>query len=174
MITPILTFPHQGGRDLRGGDVEVEDVVVAVVPGPGEEGQDHLLGNEALSLVEALLDVVIQVHVGLEAMTGGGDAADDLVRVGELLTLGGGDGPVVGDFPGQLAEAVDGEFFGEFALEGVDLVAYLGDGHGIISFIIHEGHEGARREIFIAPAFAVILGHFRYLSGSGWELGVEN
>ena len=26
------------------GDSSVEDVIIAVVPGPGEEGQDHLLG----------------------------------------------------------------------------------------------------------------------------------
>ena len=102
-----------------------------------EEGLEEVLGNETLSFIQALLDVVIQVHVGLEGVSGGGDAADDLMGLGELFFFGGGNGPVVGDFLGQLAEAKDGEFLGELALEGVDLVSDLGDGHGFFSFLIY-------------------------------------
>ena len=107
-----------------------------MVPGPGEQRQDDLLGNETLSFVEASPDVVIQVHVGLESVSGGGDAMDYLVRLGELFFFGGGDSPVVGDFLGQLAKAKDGEFLGKFALEGVDLVSDLGDGHGCASILL--------------------------------------
>ena len=129
-----------------------------MVPGPGEEGQDHPLGYDALSPVEALLDVVVQVHPGLEAMAGAGDALDDLVGLGELFAFFGGDGPVGGDFLGQLAETEDGEFPGELALELVDLVSDLGEGHGGPPLVnprrdtkIHEGslwliHEWTRMD----------------------------
>ena len=61
---------------------------------------------------------------------GAGDALDHLVGLGEFFLFGHGDFPVGGDVLGDLAEAVDGEFFSEPALEGVDLVADLGESHG--------------------------------------------
>ena len=63
-----------------------------MVPGPGEQGQDHPRGRKTLTVVETLLDVVVEVHPGLEAVTGLGDTLDDLVGLGELFAIFGGDG----------------------------------------------------------------------------------
>ncbi len=68
----------------------------------------------------------MQVHAGTQEVSGGSDAADDLLRLGKVFAFGDGCGPVVGDFLDQLAEAADGDFLGEFALEGVDMVPDLG------------------------------------------------
>ena len=95
-----------------------------------------MLGIETLSFVEALLDVVMEVHVGFEYMAVAGDALDYLVGLGEWFLFGGGDGPVFGDLLGELAEAEYGEFFGKFALEGVNLVSNLGEGHGCTSELL--------------------------------------
>ena len=81
-------------------------------------------------------------------MTISGDSLNDLVRLRELFALFGGDGPVVGDFLGDLAETEDGEFLGEFALHLMDLVSDLGEGHGGASILLlfrrvlsTKGHE---------------------------------
>ena len=86
----------------------MEDVFVAVVPGPGQEGQDDLLGDETSFLVQATLDVAAEVHPGLEEVSLAGDALDYLVGLGELFLFSHGDFPVGGDFLGDAAEAKDG------------------------------------------------------------------
>ena len=68
------------------------------------------------------------MHEGEKAEAGVGDALDDLGRFGRVGGI-----PVVGDGVGEAAELDDGEFAGELALEGVDAVADLGDGHGVTS-----------------------------------------
>ena len=155
MFFLVSVFRCQGARPCAptgvrgsggGGDVAVEDVVVAVVPGPGEQGQDDLLGNEAFGLVATALDVAVQVHVGMGHLSGIGDAPDHLQGLGQFFLFGHGGFPVVGDFLGQPAEAIDGKLFGELALHGVYLVTDLGEGHGVNSFFVYprrgtKGHE---------------------------------
>jgi hypothetical protein len=93
------------------------------------------------------LDVLVQVHIGLEDVAGSGDPPDYLMGLGLGFLFGGGDFPVLANFLGQLAEAVDGRFPGEPAPESVDLAAQLRDGHGIVSFSIDEGRLGGARKI---------------------------
>ena len=53
---------------------------------------------------------------------------------------GGSSGvPVVGNGFGDAAELDDGEFAGEAALEGVDLAADFGEGHGVASGLSESG-----------------------------------
>ena len=83
-------------------------------------------GNVALA--SGVVEVAAEVGEGGEAAAGFDEALDDVVRFGGLVGI-----PVVGDGLGDAAGLDDGEFGGEFALEGVDGAADFGEGHGVTS-----------------------------------------
>jgi hypothetical protein len=100
------------------------------------------------------LDVLVQVHIGLEDVAGSGDPPDYLMGLGLGFLFGGG------NFLGQLAEAVDGRFPGEPAPESVDLAAQLRDGHGYVSFSSHEERLGGAKGKFYGSGISGHLGAF--------------
>ena len=82
-----------------------------------------MTGFGELALFPDTFHVVAQGNVGGEEEAGGGHLSDDGVRLGRLLLVAYGTGPLVADLLGL--EADDGEFFGVFALEGFDLASDL-------------------------------------------------
>ena len=91
----------------------------------------------------------MQVHKGEEQEAAFPYPADDGMGFGGRLLVGDGDGPLIAEFLGDLAEAVDGEFLGVLAPEGVDAAADLGEGVHRIKLLknFFRGHLGTGADI---------------------------
>ncbi len=121
---------------LPAGGVPAEHFEVAAGFGPGEQGAEEFADAGGLAPLAAVAKVPAQVHIGIEPDAGFGDALGEVfgavryrVEGRGFLVVGKGHVPLFAIFFGKAAEADYFEFGGEFAAEGVDAAAELGEGH---------------------------------------------
>ena len=96
------------------------------------------------------------------------------MTVGRFRGVGGI--PVVGDVFGDAAELDDGEFASEFAFEGVDAAADLGEGHGVTSIGSFTWMDGIGITALFSKtrSYPLISFHLSRAFGGSWgELGVD-
>ncbi len=121
---------------LAAGGVPAEYFEVAAGFGPGEQGAEEFADAGGLAPLAAASEVSAQVHIGVEADAGFGDALGQVfgavryrVEGRGFLVAGKGHVPLFAVVFGEAAEAGYFEFGGELAAEGVDAAAELGEGH---------------------------------------------
>ena len=91
-----------------------------IVPGPRDEGVEEVFEVGEGVFGAAPLQVFMDRHEGGEPEAGGGYPADEGMGLGRGLAVGAGRGRLEAMLLGQLAEPEEGEFGGQFSLEGAD------------------------------------------------------
>ena len=91
-----------------------------IVPGPRDEGVEEVFEVGEGVFGAAPLQVFMDRHEGGEPEAGGGYPADEGMGLGRRLAVGLGHGRLEAMLLGQPAEPEEGEFGGQFSLEGAD------------------------------------------------------
>ena len=148
-------------RLRRGRGLEPEEVVDdALTVGLGQENTEDFKGPRGLLLLAAALDVLVEVHPGVQAEARVGNPPDERLGLGEGLAIATGLLPLAAELLGQGPELDGGERHGELALEGFDLPVDAAEGHGGSFLSVPSFRYGfpSGGEIFVFP---LISAHFR-------------